>query len=341
MLKRSLVDLRELTQEQKEATWKETISGSQAWMLVNEPYNLLRDKLGVERIHKSKYDFLDKSKKGKAISNNAMHQGTMFEPVIANIIKDEIDNNFIYENHTLQLHLFMDNGNKLDMCKITSTPDLYIKGEKGNTYKLIADIKCSTSAANEEVMMERYYYQALHNCYVTNCKDFVFFCKNEITGPLYTYQLSFTDEDFEQWEQKILEFFTNLIMQNETAYDNLYVEQKTSKTKDIELKEPIIRDADVNEAAVLENLILLKQQQAEIKSQIEAIEKVYKDNFDDITINFNGKTFNQKASVVVGNIDYATAMKEISTKYNFPKTEFDAYRKPYTIKKLITFKQGK
>lgn len=338
MRQRSLVDLGKLNKEQKQEMWANSISGSQAWMLMNEPYNLIRDKVGVERIHKSKYDFLN-SNKMKAISENAMQQGTNYEHLVFEEVKGHIPN-AIYEDHTLQLFLFDDNGNRLDNLIITSTPDFYVK--EGSKFTLIGDIKCSTSADNEEAMKERYYYQALHNCYVSNCFEFVLCAKNEITKPLNIYKFSFSQDDFDKYENLLMTFFMNITFKSVNAYDNLYEEKQEQKIegKEIALKPLVEYDAQGDEAITLERLFALKQQAKEIENEIKLIEEHYKENYDNAIVRFNDKVFELKAVERRGTIDYTKAIKEISDKYGFSKTEFDAYRKEATLSKTITIKQN-
>lgn len=336
MYQRELKDLGKLNKEQKEQTWKTTISGSQAWMLINEPYNLIRDKLDIERIHKSKYDFFN-SNKFKKIGENAMACGTMYEKVVMEEVKQHYPN-AIYEDHTYQLTL--KTGELIIVDKITSTPDFYLKD--GDTFTLIGDIKCSKSASDEEAMTERYYYQALHNCYVSNCKNFILTAKNEITGPLNMYQFTFTNEDFEDYENKLVNFFFNLNSRNFQAYDSLYEQNQTKKVegKVIEIKELVQYEAQQEEASLLEKLAALKLQEKAIKDEISTIEDTYKQKYDNLLVSFNNKVFEIKATERRGTIDYTKAIKEISEKYNFPKTEFDSYRKEPTLVKTITIKEN-
>ncbi|MGL4363393.1 MAG: hypothetical protein ACRCSG_09050, partial [Cellulosilyticaceae bacterium] len=71
-------------------------------MLINEPYNLIRDKLNIPRIHKSKYDFMQ----GTAIATNAMANGTAYEPLIMQEVRELKPNeNLVYEDNTFKLNL--------------------------------------------------------------------------------------------------------------------------------------------------------------------------------------------------------------------------------------------
>lgn len=337
MMKRSLVKLGKLKPEEKEKVWAESISGSQAWMLINEPYNLLRDKLGVERIHKSKYDFFN-SNKFKTISANAMACGTLYEEAVFNYEVKPAIQQAIRDDETFKLFLFDSNGTKLEKLIITATPDYYVKQD--DTYILVGDIKCSTEADNEEKMLERYKWQALHNCYVLNCKDFELSAKGNITAMINKYTWVFSQDDFEWYEKKLLEFYYALAFNDVEAYDHLYKEQQEEKTqsKEILIKPLVEYDAQADEAETLENYFIKKQQLKQLEAEVKQLEEFYKSNYDNLKINFNNKVFEIKASERVGTIDYTKAIKEICEKYNFPKTEFDVYRKPATLIKTITIK---
>lgn len=342
-MKLKLIDLGKLTQEQKKGFWATSISGSQAWSLVYEPYNLLRDKLNVDRIHKSKYDIFN-STKLKAVSTNAMAAGSMYEKVVMEELEQHFpDDKLIYEDHTFQLKMYDDNDVELNSFVVTSTPDYYSLNKDGS-YKLIGDVKCSTAAANEKEMINRYYYQALHNCYVLNrTKLFELDAKDNITKPLNRYNIEFDDNDFNDWENKLIEFFNNVSSNNVTAYDHLYIDNKAQviEGKTIDVKPTVEYVADKLEANNLITLFDLKKQEKLIKEQIAEIEFAYKENYDNITIDFGDKNFFLKAVETKGTIDYASAIQDLSIKYNFSLDEIEQYRKESTLRKTISFKLKK
>lgn len=340
MLNRSLVKLGTLNKEEKETQWANSVSGSQAWLLINEPYNLIRDKLGLERLHTSQHDYINSRGFREQYGNSAMAQGIMYEETVLKELKGHFPNEeLIYEDTTFKLILF-DNETKLEHINITSTPDYFIVDNNGG-YKLIGDIKCSSSADKEEVMMERYYYQALHNSYVLNCTpNFEIDAKNNITSPVHRYVLQFTQQDFQEYETKLIEFFTNLLFKNETAYDYMFEQKQHAKKvgKNLKIKPLVDYEASGNECDVLERLLQLKDQEKLIKQEIATIEQEYKTNYDNLQIRFNGKLFEIKAIEQKGTIDYTKAFKSITSKYNIPMEEFDAFRKKATLRKTISFK---
>lgn len=336
MLKRKLIDLGKLTPEKKQEMWETSISGSQAWMLVHEPYNLIRDKLGVKRKHKSKYDFFN-SNKGKAIGTSAMTQGTLYEPTVFEELNDHYkDTPLTYIDHTYKLELQDANGNPYDYINITCTPDYTLSQD--NQYILIGDIKCSTSAENEQEIMERYFWQMLHNAYVLNmCQAYEIAAKNCVTRPINRYQGTFREGDFQEWENRLVEFFNALYTKDEEAYDHLYIEKKTTQLngKDIKIKALVEYEAQPAEAEKLYELARLKELLKDTKAQIDMIENDYKEKYDNLAISFDGHILNMSAIEQRGTIDYTKAIKELSTKYNFPATDFDAYRKPASLRKTI------
>lgn len=343
MENKKIKDLGKLTLEEKKVYWKTSVSGSQAWMLIHEPYNLLRDKLELPRIHKSKYDFFN-SEKFKEISTSAMASGTMYEKVVMEELKQHIPNEeLIYEDHTYQLCFYDNNGVENTNLVITSTPDYYIKDEAGN-FKVIGDIKCSTSASSSSIMMERYYYQALHNCYVLGrVKSFELDAKDSITKPLNRYQITFEDEDFDEYENKLLQFFINILFKNETAYDDLYRDNEAKKVegKEIAIKPAMEYVAVKKELDTLKDLYNLKQQEKDIKENIAMIESKYKDNYDNLNVDCGDMLFIIKASETKGVVNYADALDVMSVKYKFPLSELEEYRKAPTLRKTISFKAKK
>lgn len=342
MLKRSLVLLNKLTQEQKEQTWKETISGSQAWALANEPYRLIREKLGLEPIHPTKYAFFE-TETGQKLTEVARLNGHLYEPTVVQELKrDHPELDYVYADNTFKLCLFTEEGTKFEAAKITCTPDLYIKGDKPNTFKLVADIKNTKYWKDEEVLKEKYYWQALHNCYVLNCKEFVLYAKCETRQSPAEYVWVFSDEQFQMWENVLVGFFNNIVLNKPDAYDELYEQKKVKEEqekltgKTLKFKDPVEREADAAERMLLENLFEAKAKMAELKSDIEDMESAYKENFDNITVTFGNKVFVQQAIETKGTIDYA----EVCKAYNISKTELEKYRKPATISRRISFKEG-
>lgn len=337
MVKKILKNLGHLTKEQKEKTWATTLSGSQAWMLVNEPYNLIRDKLGVQRIHKSKYDFFNTAKM-KTIGDNAKAQGTMYESTVLKELNQHIPEAFGLDE-TYQLQYLNSKDEVIGLYQVTCTPDWIVLDNNGDI-SYFGDIKCSTSAHDEAIMMDRYYYQLLHNAYVLGCNAAELDAKNEITKPLNRYLVEFTNQDFEDYEKKVLEFFANIQLNNVTAYDFLVLED--TKEQDNNDIENITRSADALEAHNLKLLAELKAQEKAIKSQIEDLEKYYKDNYTNVTVTFDGGVMVQKTSKVKGSVDNAKLVKDLvdyaSISKDVLKDFEDKNRKADTFRKSITIK---
>lgn len=335
MLQRQLIKLGKLTHEQKEQTWSATISGSQAWMLVNEPYNLLRDKLGVPRVHPSKYDIF-KSGVLKEASEKAMKRGTIYEASVFEEVK-ELHPTAVRTDITFQLKLFSPDGSELPYL-ITSTPDWYIEVED-NLFEDFGDIKCSSSAHDEAAMKERYYYQLLHNAYVLNCYQAELNCKFEVTKDLSNYRFTFTEEDFNNYEQLLINFYFNLQFRNEAAYDKDYVAPVMKQTNsDIELKDAVVKEVE-------DDYVLQYVEYAEKKAQLKQLEKEVKDFeaniksiYDNATLQFGNQSLIVKSIVKKGTIDYAKAVEEIFDKYGISTDILEEYRKAPTVSKTLTIK---
>lgn len=319
-LKKVLKDLGKLNQQEKETYWKNSISGSQAWLLINEPYNLIRDKLGKERIHKSKYDFFN-IEKVKDYTENAKLCGILYEKVVIEELKlREGYEKLEYNDHTYRLYLY-DKDNKELPYQITSTPDYLIKDNKKNVI-LVGDIKCSTQADNQQVMSERYYYQLLHNCYVLNCLNAELDAKGITTKPLNQYKIPFTQEQLKEYENKLLVFMSCLFSGIETAYDTL-AQNKIKVEKEIESGEVETIVADTNSINNFNNYLQIKQQHKELEEQIKTYEEYFKNSYENTLIDFGTHSIVIKSSSRKGNVDYDRLLSDLKvdedTKENYRK----------------------
>lgn len=334
-MNRTRTNLGVLTAQQKEQTWKDSISGSQAWMLFHEPYNLLRDKLGKQRIHKSKYDIFESSRL-KNVSETAKDNGKLYESfVFQELQRDYKESNYVSKDETFQLDI------KKDISiKITATPDFIEYDKKGNVVLHLGDIKCSTSAGSKETMLERYLPQLLHNCYVMGTLSAEIVAKNEITKPLLRYPIIFTQEEIDAYEQKLIEFGINVWLGNETAYDYL-VEDKNLPPTNEEANPEEVYEAVGEEAAELEQLFSHKLLVKESAKKIKEIESKYKERFNQCSITFNDKIFTLKSSVRKGSIDYEQLINYLQQTYSFPTNLVEKFRKESTTTKTITMKEVK
>lgn len=314
-----------LTKEQKEQTWKESISGSQAWMLINEPYNLIRDKLGIERIHPSKYDFLN-SERMKLIGDNAKAQGTFYEPMVMEELKQH-EPNYSYVDWT-----FEKLNEEFSPMRVTATPDFF---DLTNPYQVelefskFGDIKCSTSAHNAEEMSKRYYWQLLHNAYVLNCLESELVAKNEITKPIERYKFTFTPEQLKEYENYLIEFCKNVREGNVEAYDSMY--QPVKLTKDIE-KDTLI--ANEEQTIKLETLLAKQEELKALEEEVKALQAEWKQNFENAMIVFNDRVFTITTTERAGSVDYAKLVKDL----NIPKETLETYRKASSKVQTLKFK---
>lgn len=323
-----------LTQEQKEFYWLNTISGSQTWLLAHEPYNLLRDKLGVERIHKSKYDFLN-SNKMKEVSDTAKANGIMYEEIVVKELQRECPNNNI--SHNLDTYLFTTKINNVDMF-ISSTPDYFILDENGKA-KVIGDIKCSTQGDKEQVMLERYYYQALHNCYCFGVYEFELTTKTMVSRPINIYHWTFTQEDFDKYEEMLFNFYFAWSLQQTTYYDD-GVEVSTPQAQDQEyIFTNTTYNAEQNEVDSIKRLLQLKNHKKEVEKEISILEEYYKNNYDNLKVESDSVVLEMKASIRKGSYDYQAMLSYLKDKYNINDSELDEFRKDNTIQKTITIKE--
>lgn len=329
-MKKARTNLGVLNTQQKEQTWKDSISGSQAWMLLHEPYNLLRDKLGKQRIHKSKYDVFESSRL-KNVSETAKDNGKLYESFVFQELQRDYKTNYVSKDETFQLEF---EGSSL---KITSTPDFIEYDQDGNVIHL-GDIKCSTSAQSKEVMLERYLPQLLHNCYVMGTLSAEIVAKNEITKPLLRYPIIFTQEEMDAYENKLKDFTINVLMGNETAYDYL-VEDKNLPPTNEEANPEEVYEAIGEEVVELEELFNRKLLVKENTEKIKEIESKYKERFDQCSITFNDKIFTLKSSVRKGSIDYEQLVKYLQQTYVFPTSTIEKFRKESTTSKTITMKE--
>lgn len=331
-MKKQIKNLGVLNTQQKEQTWKDSISGSQAWMMLYEPYNLLRDKLGIPRIHKSKYDIF-KLDRLKNISDTAKENGKLYESFVFQELQRDYETNYISKDETFQLEF---EGSSL---KVTATPDFLEYDKDGNVIHL-GDIKCSTSAQSKEAMIDRYLPQLLHNCYVMGIFSAEIVAKNEITKPLLRYPVIFTQEEIDDYENKLKEFTINIIMGNESAYDHLAEEEASSLQNENEEKDlEEIYEAIGEEAVELEELFTRKLLVKENTYKIKEIESKYKDKFDRCSITFNNKIFTLKSSVRNGSIDYEKLVNYLQQTYAFPSNIIEKFRQESTSIKTITIKE--
>lgn len=334
-LSRTIISLGKLDKQQKEATWSTSVSGSQAWMLINEPYNLLRDKLGVERIHPSKYDFFNTSK-GKSIGANAMSAGTLYESTVFQEVLQHIPN-AVSEDICYQTILTIDNIQK--DWRITATPDWVVWNQEKTIALQFGDIKCSTSADDMSVMSERYYYQLLHNGYVLNCMNTELDTKNQITRPLNRYLFELTQQDLDWYQQKLIEFFVALETNNVEYYDSLYLNNNNKQEKEEE-SEVVYQtlNKDTIEYDIANKLIDLKANQAQIKEQIDELEEQLKQRFDNAILQADETRIFIKTTKTKGNIDYSNLLKHIKQEYKVPSDIEEQFRKASYTKKSITIK---
>lgn len=339
MLKRDLKILGSLSKEEKEKTWKTSISGSQAWLLINEPYNLIRDKLGIPREHKSKTDFINSQSFQEKYAKSAKQQGTDYEPTVYQELLQHFNfengEKIYYEDWTFKLnYVDTETGNVLEHINITSTPDYYIT-DSNDAMLLVGDIKCSTAADNESIMFERYEAQALHNCYVlNNTKEFELDAKGVITKPLNRYQWTFTDEKFNEYENLILEFFENIKNNNITAYDYIANENEQQKLKEAGLDKSVEVEPNQDQANKVLRLIELKNLEKDIKAEKEELENFFKTDYENLNMRVGDNVLVIKSSSRKGAIDYTKAINELSLN----KEDFEEFRKPSTTTKTLTIK---
>lgn len=329
--------LGKLTQEQKQETWKLSLSGSQASRLIEEPYNLIREKLGMEREHPSKLDFFE-SDAGKEIANHAMSAGTKYESTVFSELKEHIPE-AVSEDICYKKTIFYNNEWK-ENWNITGTPDWIIWNEDRTQALKLGDIKCSTAADDKKEMFKRYQYQLLHNCYVLNCFSSELDTKNQITKPLNRYLVNdFTQQDFEWYEAKLIEFFEALERQDYTYYDNLYNQQllqDNNSTLEPMLYENI--EPDNNTFNILTRLQELSNTISVLDKEKKELEALFKERFDNITMSFGNNTMILKSSYIKGGIDYTSMLNDLRNRNLIDMDYEDRFRKANTIRKVITFK---
>lgn len=268
--------LGKLTQQQKEYNWENTISGSSAKYLVKEPYNLLREKLKIVSPFKSEKDMF-KNATGilKDRFTSAMSNGTYYESFVFGEVKNFYQN--IVSEDICYQPVFSD-GHPLKEYEhlITSTPDFLEFDEEGHVI-FLGEIKCSAQADDLMEMRNRYYYQVLHNSYVLNVHKAVLVTKFAITRPSNTFSFVFTEEDFKNYENILLTFFTNWATQNIEYYDSMADKNITT----VEDNEKTLND--IFGDALLDNLnsyVALKQKTKAEKELNKASPKTLGEKFE-------------------------------------------------------------
>lgn len=332
---KQLINLGHLSPEQKEETWSTTVSGSQAWMLIHEPYNLIRDKLGVERIHKSKYDIFNLPKL-QQMSANAMAQGRHYERSVFDELKFHEDlNDIISKDETYQLII-----NEYPNMKITCTPDWIKLDTNGNIIKF-GDIKCTSAADSEEDMTERYYPQLLHNAYVLGCCDTELDAKGIISRPLYRYVRTITPEALADYEQRLIYFFYCLENNIVDAYDFMVESLETNNEEP--KKEVIIVEENIEEPETindLERLMELKAQESITKKEIENLEKKLglKTTYENANLTFGNHVLSITTTITKPSLDYKEACAYLMDMYNINSAMLAQFEKPGTQRKTMKFK---
>lgn len=334
----SYQNLGELDQVQKEFYWNTTISGSQAWLLANEPWNLIRDKLNIPREHKSKYDFLN-SEKMKSISDVAKANGILYEKIVVEELKRTTPNNII--SHNLSTFLFKVDVGVLQF-DITSTPDYFILNEDGSI-KCIGDIKCSTNGDNEKAMLERYYYQALHNCYCFGIYEFELTTKTMVSRPINIYHWTFSQEDFNQWENMLYIFYWCWNNSQYTYYDS-GVPQIELKGGD-EMSDKVLisstYDANNDEHDNIVRLKELKETKSQVEKDIKTLEEYYKSNYENVLVNANDLILEQKCVIKSGGYDYNSLITYLKENNLIDDNLLNEFKKESIISKTITIKEKK
>lgn len=307
MQKQTVQSLGTLTKEQKEQMWEQTISGSQAWNLAYEPYNLIRKKLKVPLIHKSKNDIFENDNM-KTFSTSAMAQGSLYESTVLaelktneefqNSVSQDICYSAVYpEGHIL-------NG------RVTATPDFLTLNEEGIAI-ILGEIKCSVSASSKTIMNERYRQQVLHNCYVLGLYNAVLVTKNEITKPMNIYRFNFTDADFEEWENKLITFWTNFKKQSDSSYDGILEFNTMLATPDgiVEL------EPTEDMKTLINSYDALNKQKLQIDKQLKAISGKLKDNYENATCNIGPLMMVIKTSIAAPKVDYEAVWDAVAEMY--------------------------
>lgn len=332
---KNLYNLGELDPQQKETMWKDTVSGSQSWKLINEPYNLLSEKLIGKTRFESKYDFFN-SETQKAKGKQRMDLGNHFEKLVfeTHIKHQDKNPNAERKNETYQLDL-VDENNKI-ILSITSTPDWYEKefNKDGSVrFNIVGDIKCTKQASDGEIMSERYYFQILHNCYVLDCYNGEINAKNGITEDIYNWKFEFSIEDFKAYEKKLIEFYTAWKNNQIDYYDDLYYQKEQAKQK-----VKLTFDADSVEYNEIRTLTQIKKQIAELEQQAKAIEDKYKNNYENAELDFQDYQVAISSLERKGSVDYKAYFYQVSQEFKVPFGYENKFRKPSTTYKVIKIK---
>ena len=330
LLNRQTINLGKLSKEHKEHLWDITISGSQAWSLINEPFNLLRKKLKIDKIHQSKYDFFEGNKKMKAVGENAMANGTHYERWILSEVENH-EGPVISEDHCFTVLYPDDHRLKPYDRYITSTPDYLIYTES-NTVAVLGELKASTAAADRTQMTERYYAQCLHNSYVMQASKAHLWAKNELTKPINQYIFEFGQADYDNYEDLLFNFFTACVNSDETFYDAIAPETVP------EVKEPLIQDLfNAEELEVLiGNYASAKNNAKSSKSIVDKFEKVLKDNWDNSkNLTLNGYELKMVVRQNKSSLDKAAALDSFMQEYKIPQNKLDDFMKSSKTK-IIT-----
>lgn len=226
-----------------------------------------------------------------------------------------------------------------EVFNITSTPDWYeVEQDKDNNlnFKVVGDIKCTKQANDGEIMTERYYFQILHNCYVLNCFSGEINAKNGITEDIYNWCYQFTEQDFKEYEKKLIEFYTAWKNKDIGYYDNFYYDKKKKEeVLNITLEQ---KSAEFNE---LNHLMELKNQLVGLENQIKEIEEKYKASYVNANLITDKYTFSISSLERKGAIDYKKYFYDVSQKFKVPVGFEKEYRKPSTFYKLLKIKENK
>lgn len=257
----TFIELGKLDEKQKEQTWKQTISASQAWMLYKEPYNLIRDKLGKERIFPSAYDNIPEK-----VSNSLKANGKFYEqPIMKDIAQNFLgDKKYEYADITYASVINKD---------ITATPD-FVTFDSNGSIDSVNDIKASSSSIKE--LQERYIYQILHQCAVIGVNDGYLWVKGAVSKPIQKIAFSFTDDEINAHLDYCVKFLLNLKFGLESAYDdlaNVKVEKEPIKAIDLNAK----ANKETKELAT--KFWELNSQKKEIESQLDELKETFKSNF--------------------------------------------------------------
>ena len=279
-----------LTLEQKKPIWKNKISGSQIWAIINTPLKIFNDKKDVEHIF---------DPNSNEIIRERMEAGNYQEKFILQeaIYRGKLPKDTKVDKNTYQSTIY-------DLR--TANIDAYI-GKDINNVEWIVEIK-NTTEENIKALLERYVPQLLYYVWFFNAKKGGIFIFRINGWKLVKVELKL--EDYQNYIEGIMTFieqFEDCLINNLSPdLDDNYNEVKFFKL-------------DNSEKSILIKQLIEKQtQEKQLKKELQTLKEQVLD-FMELNTGYFDTNNNRKLVKVInerkGNIDYQAALVAMAEKY--------------------------